>query len=174
MAEGEHAYDCTGIDINNDTWTTADSDILARASLVDELTVSGVSTPTATVELYFQIRGMADALIDIDPGGDISYTMATQVRSTLRRRCRYGRHPRDVDRRPGGYRVADLDEQKFLDEYVMLSLEVDPTEPIPLDIAFEITPATTIRHRVEIGSLDMTGLHRPSFWGSRRACSAWS
>ena len=166
MAEGEHAYDCTGIDINNDTWTTADSDILARASLVDELTVSGVSTPTATVELYFQIRGMADALIDIDPGGDISYTMATQVRldvATALPHTGGGTHATSIVW-PGGYRVADLDEQKFLDEYVMLSLEVDPTEPIPLDIAFEITPATTIRHRVEIGSLDMTGLHRPSFW----------
>ena len=165
--EAEHAFTLSGINTTTDVWLEADSRMLTRAQLIDELTLSGVPGTTATVELYFQIRGMADAVINFGPGfGDLTYTMTTPIRLEAKTTLPHsggGLHSTSIAF-PGGYLASNLAEEKFLDEYVVFTLTVDPTEPIPLDLSFEIEPMTNLMNGVEIKSLSNTGLHRPSFW----------
>ncbi|MCR9095133.1 MAG: hypothetical protein NXI30_13015 [bacterium] len=165
-AEGEHVFDLTGVSLASDVWLEGDSNMLARATLSDELTLSGVAGNSATLELYFQIRGMSDALIDIDEFGDLSYTMATQIDlSATMSSPQSGSDQHDTSLVfQGGYLPRDLDEQRFVDDYVVLTLDVDPSEVVPIELTLEIDPNTNLRNFVEIGTLNATGLHRPSLW----------
>ena len=165
-AEGVHVFDLTGSSLGTDVWLEGDSNMLARATLTDELTVSGVAGSSATLELYFQIRGMSEALIDIDEFGDLSYGMSTQIDLTatlLSPQTGSDLHESSMVF-PGGYLPRDLDAQVFLDDYVVLTVDIDPSEVVPIELTLEIDPDTNLRNFVEIGTLNAVGLHRPSLW----------
>ena len=164
LTRGRHGFDLTGISLATDVWLEGDSDMLVRSTLVDELTLSNVPGNMATLELYFQLRGMSDAEITKDAfPADLSYTMATQIQLDVATSAPHtggGTHAASLVF-PGGYLPFDLDEQRFVDDYVVLTLDVDPTQPIPLTIELEITPLTNVSNFVEIGTLNAVGRHEP-------------
>ena len=55
----------TGTNRQTDVWTLVDDDQLLRASLVDSLTVQGAPLGAYSIELYWDVHGFDDVLIDL-------------------------------------------------------------------------------------------------------------
>ncbi len=163
-AKGEHGFDLTGIDFQN-RWETVVSNLLASAEFVDTLTISGVPGSSATVEFYFQIRGETE--VEINQGfSDLWLTADTNYRleaTTASPHSGGGTHNGSVGW-PTRYVYASFADKKVVDDYVVLSLDVDPSEEIPFEIYFEIDQRTDLNGSVEGANLQTNGFHRPQLY----------
>ena len=51
-----------------------------------------------------------------------------------------------------------------MDDFLVLSFDVDPSEDFPFEVSFEIEPTTNLTGGVEFANIATNGMHRPSFW----------
>ena len=153
-AKGEHTYDLSGLNLTTDQWRLVTGTQTLRATHVDVLDFLNAPFAPLTVEMYWEVRGTDDALIDLPLGQQVVYSFDTDVSltSTTVAPNSGGGSFNETVPWPGGLRATDLNQAKELEqdeEYVVMTFEVDPGEDLEVETTFEVTPFTQLVNTFE-------------------------
>jgi hypothetical protein len=169
-ARGEHNWELSGDNLTTDQWRLVTGTQTIRATHVDELTFSGAPFEPLTVEMYWEVRGSDDALIDLLASQSVVYSFDTDVSltaSTVAPNSGGGGYAETVPW-PGGFRTTDLNQTKQVEpdeEFVVMTFEVDPGEALEVETVFEVSPFTQLSNSFEgfTMSTEVDGHHDARF-----------
>ena len=158
-ARGEHTWDLSGINLTTDHWRLVSGTQTLRAAHTDELEIGGAPFETLTVEMYWDVRGRDDALIDINVPQSVVYDFdntVTLTGTTVAPNSGGGSFSKTV-LWPGGILTQDLNEEKVLEPdegYVVMTYTVEPGEDLTFTTTFQVTPSTVLSNTYEGLALD--------------------
>ncbi|MEZ4333335.1 MAG: hypothetical protein R3F35_16350 [Myxococcota bacterium] len=164
-ARGEHTWDLTGTDRQTDVWTGVDGDQLLRATLVDQLVVTGIGAGADfSLEFYWDVTGTDDVLIDLVPPDSLYAFLSTRVRLEATGASGSDAYEETIPWSPT-YLTEDVDKDKQLEEYVEVTLPGTGGVPLAVETAFEVEPDTRLDNEVELRgtALDVEGHHVAAF-----------
>jgi len=153
-ARGEHTYDLSGNNLTTDQWRLVNGTQTLRAAHEDELDFDGAPFITLTVEMYWDVRGTDDALIDINIPQSVVYDFdntVTLTGTTVAPNSGGGSFSKTV-LWPGGMRTQDLNQEKVLepdDGYVKMTYTVAPGADLTFTTTFQVTPSTVLSNTFE-------------------------
>ena len=153
-ARGEHTYDLSGLNLTTDQWRLVNGTQTLRAAHTDELAINGAPFVTLTVEMYWDVRGTDDALIDINIPQSVVYDFdntVTLTGTTVAPNSGGGSYTKTV-LWPGGMRTQDLNQEKVLepdDGYVVMTYTVAPGQDLTFTTTFQVTPSTILSNTFE-------------------------
>lgn len=165
----EHFFELSGTAPGSDAWSRVVGRMKTRAEVNDVLTLVGVGGVPETVELYFELEGSVDAVVDLLPGQTIVHTFQTPARLIGTAQAPHsGGATQTSTVSWGGSRSVDLSETKPIERQVVIGFDIeDPLEPLALEIALEVEPTTNLTNGLDgPGATFVTGLHRASFDGA--------
>jgi hypothetical protein len=158
-ARGEHTYELSGLNLTTDQWRTVNGTQTLRAAHADEIHINGAPFVTLTVEMYWDVRGTDDALIDINIPQSVVYDFdntVTLTGTTVAPNSGGGSFSKSV-LWPGGMRTQDLNQEKVLepdDGYVKMTYTVAPGQDLAFTTTFEVKPTTFLSNTFEGFALD--------------------
>ncbi|HEX5064813.1 MAG TPA: PEP-CTERM sorting domain-containing protein [Myxococcota bacterium] len=158
-ARGEHTWDVSGLNLTTDQWRTVNGTQTLRAAHADEIQINGAPFVTLTVEMYWDVRGTDDALIDINIPQSVVYDFdntVTLTGTTVAPNSGGGSFTKSV-LWPGGMRTQDLNQEKVLepdDGYVKMTYTVAPGQDLAFTTTFEVKPTTFLSNTFEGFALD--------------------
>lgn len=160
----EHAYTLTGSDPQSDAWRVGTSSILARAELIDDLTISNTGAQPATIEIYFLVTGESEAVIDLDQPGEVIYDFDTIIRlETETSGSNSGGGTEEHTVSWGGIRYTDLDDRQEVEELVSMSFDLANPTDFHLEMRFELELDTSLTNGLELPTLFTGGHHRATY-----------
>lgn len=163
-AAAEHAFTLTGTDIASNAWHQVASSILARAELIDDLTISSTAGQPTAIELYFLVTGESVAQIDLDTPGEVIFDFETIVR--VEAETSAPNSGGGVDEQTvtwGGFRYTDLDDRQEIETLVSMSFTLGDPTAFHLETRFEIEPDTSLTNGIELRTLYAAGVHRATY-----------
>ena len=167
-ASGEHVFELSG-SASDDVWLSATSTLVARATLIDDLTLSNLPVGAATVELYWDVHGFDDAEIDLDPPENLLYDFHTDLRLLSDGGSANTGANAFVQLVPwpGGLLEEDLDDRKFVEDYAMasFSLESEVFE-LHIETSYEVEPFTHLINEGSVQNFRADGRHLAAFYES--------
>ena len=174
-ARGEHTYALSGNNQTTDQWRLVNGTQTLRATHNDELDFNGAPFVTLTVEVYWDVRGVDDALIDLILGQAVVYDFDTSVNlvsSTVAPNTGGGSF-NETSLWPGGMRTTDLNQEKVVEpdeEYVVMTFTVAPGQDLEMETTFEVIVSTLLNNSFEGFTLgtDVEGHHDALFDESAR------
>jgi hypothetical protein len=153
-ARGEHTYDLSGINLTTDHWRLVNGTQVLRAAHEDELAFNGAPFVPLTVEMYWDVRGSDDALIDINIPQSVIYDFdntVTLTGTTVAPNTGGGSFTKSV-LWPGGMRTQDLNQEKELepdDGYVKMTYTVAAGQDLTFTTTFQVAPSTVLSNTFE-------------------------
>jgi hypothetical protein len=167
---GEHTYELDGDNQTTDQWRLVNGTQTLRATHTDELDINGAPFVTLTVEVYWDLRGVDDALIDLILGQSVVYDFDTSVSltaSTVTPNSGGGSFNK-TSAWPGGMRTTDLNQEKVIEpdeEYVVMTFTVAPGQDLEMETTFEVIVSTLLNNSFEGFTLgtDLDGHHDALF-----------
>ena len=158
-------YELGGTNALTDKWREDDARMLARATLVDDLTIGGVAGSSAELEFYWQVAGRNAYVVEVNGSPDYAFDTETTLRFqglTTAPNSGGGVHNRTLGS-SGVVDTADASDTRFIDDFVVHSFDVDPTTTFRYEMELETEQTNQLDNGIELTNLDATGQFRADF-----------